>query len=83
MLLFLQPPKPHSSHLDPFPAIQLWPHIQIKAHLSPPALLILPRIEVDDILDFSPTPIHNPIMSIERRLVAYERIEASARREGT
>lgn len=58
-----QPPHPHP---PPLPTIQLGPHIQIKRQPAPP-----PPIKINHILHPVPrtTPLHHPIMPIERRLV--------------
>jgi hypothetical protein len=73
--------KTKSSHLNPLKAIQLRSHIKVEIQLLPRPLLILPRVKINHILDFSPAPIDHPIVAVERRLVAQQRVEARARGE--
>lgn len=77
-----QAQKLECPHLYALPAIQLRPNIQIEIQRLPLLSLILARVEVNDILDPRPAPIHDPIMPIERGGVPHPGIQPRARRHG-
>lgn len=66
---------PTCPHLCALPAVQLWPHIQIKARSS--HFIALASVKVDYILDFGSASVYHPVVAIERRRVPQQAVETS------
>ena len=65
LLPILHPHQPLQPHPPPLPTIQLRPDIQIKRQPAPPA-----PIKINHILHpRPPTPLHHPIVPVERPLI--------------
>lgn len=76
-LPLLPPPLcPHNTPLPP----QLRPHIQVEAQLIRRQRILLPRIEVNHVLNLRPAAIYRPIVAIKRRLITQQRHDPCLRR---
>ena len=80
MVGLCEPSGPKRPHLDALPRVQLRPHIEVERELpvgtGAPPVVRPARVEVDDILDLLAAAVDNPVVPVEGRLVAEERIDA-------
>ena len=77
----LQANEAHCPGLYTFPAVQFGPDIKVEVELLARSPLVLARVKVNNVFDLCAASIDDPVMSIERRLVANQRIKSGTRCE--
>jgi len=77
----LQSKKAKGTQFDTLPTVQLWSHVEVEIELFTGLALVLAGVEVNHVLDLGAAAIDDPVVAVERRLVAHQGVEAGAGRE--